>query len=131
MQGGHGLKQKACAHLAEHELKEKARPHLAAHGLRPQHSPQAASALGTAPNKPVQATAPPLPVQAADDHVRVPATDAENIALPAVQGNPVDGDIVAYKLLEIGFDWTPQVRSHQLGSWLTLPTLSNLPSGSD
>ena len=129
LQGGHGLKEKARAHLAKHELKEKAQPHLAehelkqmacahlaAHGLLPQHSPQAASALGTAPNKPIQATAPrgtpPLPDQAADVHVIVPATDAENAALPAVQGNPADGDIVAYKLLEIGFDWTPQVRPH-------------------
>ena len=51
----------------------------------------------------------PLPQQAASAHVALPMTDAENAALPAVEGLPVTGDLVAYKLLEIGFDWTPQV----------------------
>ena len=51
----------------------------------------------------------PLPQQAAEAHVALPLTDAENAALPAVEGLPVTGDFVAYKLLEIGFDWTPQV----------------------
>lgn len=51
----------------------------------------------------------PLPDQAAAAHVDLPMTDAENAALPAVEGVPEAGDVVAYKLLQIGYDWTPQV----------------------
>lgn len=39
----------------------------------------------------------------------LPESDAECAALPAVQGYPRPGDIVAYKLLEIGASWAPEV----------------------
>ncbi len=39
----------------------------------------------------------------------LPASDAEHAALPAIRGYPLQGDIVAYKLLEIGADWAPEV----------------------
>ncbi len=39
----------------------------------------------------------------------LPESDAECAALPAVQGYPMPGDIVAYKLLEIGANWAPEV----------------------
>jgi hypothetical protein len=41
----------------------------------------------------------------------LPQSDAECAALPAVQGYPRPGDIVAYKLLEIGADWAPEVKA--------------------
>lgn len=40
-----------------------------------------------------------------------PVTDAEFEALPRPQPLPFEGDIIAYRLLHIGSDWTPQVRS--------------------
>lgn len=40
---------------------------------------------------------------------KVPSTDAEVRKLPMLTGEPVEGDIVSYKLLEIGEDWSPQV----------------------
>ena len=39
----------------------------------------------------------------------LPDSDAEHAALPRVQGEPQPGGVVAYKLLEIGPDWAPQV----------------------
>ena len=47
-----------------------------------------------------------------------PETDAEYAALPAVKGPLQPGAVVAYKLLEIGPDWAPQVNKaiHGLAS---------------
>ena len=43
----------------------------------------------------------------------LPESDAEHAALPRVEGQPQPGDLVAYKLLEIGADWAPQVQQHE------------------
>ena len=45
----------------------------------------------------------------ADPSVALPESEAEHAALAAVRGYPQPGDIVAYKLLEIGADWAPAV----------------------
>ena len=38
-----------------------------------------------------------------------PCTDVEFEALPRPQPVPLEGDIIGYRLLHIGTDWTPQV----------------------
>ena len=45
----------------------------------------------------------------ADPSMALPESEAEHAALAAVRGYPRPGDIVAYKLLEIGADWAPVV----------------------
>jgi len=52
-----------------------------------------------------------LDVDRAGPSMALPQSDAECAALPAVQGYPRPGDIVAYKLLEIGADWAPEVKA--------------------
>ena len=41
-----------------------------------------------------------------------PASDAEYAALPAINGQPQQGDIVAYRILEIAANWAPEVHTH-------------------
>ena len=54
------------------------------------------------------------PVSAAKRrHVRAPQHHSE--ALPLLKRRPIGGDVIAYKLLEIGGDFTPQVSEYRLG----------------
>lgn len=48
-------------------------------------------------------------------NLSLPESDAEHAALPRVKGQPQPGDLVAYKLLEIGADWAPQVSEWRQG----------------
>ena len=55
--------------------------------------------------------------------VTLPRSDAEYAALPATQGRLQEGDVVAYRLLEIGSEWAPQVEAHaavEYQSWAVL-----------
>ena len=68
---------------------------------------------GAGPKKPhPSATIPSVPQSGAGHLAKLPLpeSDAEHAALPRVEGQPQPGDLVAYKLLEIGADWAPQVQ---------------------
>ena len=47
--------------------------------------------------------------QGAGPSMPLPQTEADYAALPVVEGPLQPGALVAYKLLEIGPDWAPQV----------------------
>ncbi len=61
------------------------------------------------PNGPPAKPDPASGMDRAGPSMALPESDAECAALPAVHGYPRPGDIVAYKLLEIGADWAPEV----------------------
>ena len=63
------------------------------------------------PSGPPAKPGPAPDMDRAGPKMALPETDAECAALPAVQGYPRPGDIVAYKLLEIGASWAPEVES--------------------
>ncbi|KAL0020105.1 hypothetical protein WJX77_000613 [Trebouxia sp. C0004] len=73
------------------------------------------SGSGAVPDGPPAKPGPASDVDRAGPSVALPESDAECAALPAVQGYPRPGDIVAYKLLEIGADWAPEVSEWRHG----------------
>ena len=77
------------------------------------------SGSGAVPSSPPAKPGPAPDMDRAGPSMALPESDAECAALPAVQSYPTPGDIVAYKLLEIGASWAPEVEtstSHLLHS---------------
>ena len=64
---------------------------------------------GAVPSGPPAKPSPVSDIDRAGPSLALPESDAECAALPAVQGHPRPGDVVAYKLLEIGANWAPEV----------------------
>lgn len=71
--------------------------------------PVMGSGPGAVPNGPPAKPGSASGMDRAGPSMALPESDAECAALPAVQGYPTPGDIVAYKLLEIGTSWAPEV----------------------
>ena len=73
-----------------------------------QQKPRLTQQHGNNPNVAPQPASEPAPAEATTS-APLPGTDAEYAALPPLTGALQAGDVVAYKLLEIGYDWAPQV----------------------
>ncbi len=85
------------------------------------------SGSGAVPNGPPAKPGPASGMDRAGPSMALPESDAECAALPAVQGYPRPGDIVAYKLLEIGASWAPEV-NQQVKSFHVFTSSQCLPS---
>ncbi|KAL0027970.1 hypothetical protein WJX79_007140 [Trebouxia sp. C0005] len=72
------------------------------------------SGSGAVPSGPAK-PGPASNMDRAGPSVALPESDAECAALPAVHAYPMPGDIVAYKLLEIGANWAPEVSEWRHG----------------
>ncbi|DBA84239.1 TPA: hypothetical protein ACH3X2_006300 [Trebouxia sp. C0005] len=72
------------------------------------------SGSGAVPSGPAK-PGPASDMDRAGPSVALPESDAECAALPAVHAYPMPGDIVAYKLLEIGANWAPEVSEWRHG----------------
>lgn len=71
--------------------------------------PQNGISSRAAPSGPSTEPGPGSGSKGADPSVALPESEAEHAALAPIRGYPQPGDIVAYKLLEIGADWAPVV----------------------